>query len=165
MEETINTQPEVVEEVAVQQENPTADTQPTTPQELLNQLISRRNGEFEVKMSHADLKFIKNTINTKIEWKGPNEAYLVIMTVLTLDNALEAMDSKDTNPSKIKLPASTIESINFFLTKVTGKGLDGAQRIFSTAMQLRQVMEALRKLDDEIKFLKDEVDSTSKQAN
>jgi hypothetical protein len=105
-------------------------------------------------MSYADLKFIKNAVNQKIEWKGPNEAYLVIMTTLTIDNALADMNPKEDLPIKFKMPASTIESINFFLTKITGKGLDSAQRLFSTVMQLRQAVEAIRILDEEIKALK-----------
>ena len=154
MEETLNptaAEPEVVTEAAA----------PSTPLEQLNALIAKRNGEFEVKMSYADLKSIKNSVNQKIEWKGPNEAYLVIMTILTIDNVLESLDYKETSPVKIMMPASTIESINFFLTKITGKGLESAQRLFSTAMQLRQVMEVIRKLDEEIASLKKEVDAVA----
>lgn len=132
-------------------------TVPLTPQEQLTQLINRRTGEFEVRINHADLKFLKNTINQKVEWKGPNEAYLVIMSVLTMDNTLQAMDPKEATPVKIKLPASTIESINFFLTKIGGKGIDSAQRVFSVSMMFRQSMEAIRKIDEEINLLKSEL--------
>jgi hypothetical protein len=162
MEETINQPADVLETTESAPIQETAEnTTPLTPAGQLNALISRRNGEFEVKMSHADVKSIKNAINQKIEWKGPNEAYLVIMTVLTLDSVLEGMNPKEALPVKIKMPAATIESINFFLTKITGKGLDSAQRLFSTAMQLRQTVEAIRKLDEEIEVLKKEVDAAS----
>ena len=134
-----------------------AIAEPVTPQDQLNQLINRRTGEFEVRINHADLKFLKNTINQKVEWKGPNEAYLIIMSVLTLDNTLQAMDPKDSTPIKIQLPASTIESINFFLTKISGKGIESAQRLFSVSMMFRQSMEAIRKIDEEINLLKAEL--------
>jgi hypothetical protein len=156
MEEMLVTQPEMVnevEETIISQEGT-----PLTPTDHLAALTSRRNGEFELKMSHADVKAIKNAINQKIEWKGPNEAYLVIMTVLTLDSVLEGMNPKEALPVSVRVPAATIESINFFLTKITGKGLDSAQRLFSTAMQLRQAVEAIRILDEEIKTLKSELD-------
>lgn len=162
MEETLVTQPETTSEVnetqVAQEESLIKEPAALTPAEQLDALISRRNGEFDVKMSYADVKFIKNTVSQKVEWKGPNEAYLVIMTILTLDSVLEGMNIKETLPLKIKMPAATIESINFFLTKSTGKGLDSAQRLFSTAMQLRQAVEAIRILDEEIKTLKSQLD-------
>jgi len=152
MEETLNAAEPV--ELAVAAE----ETQPTQ-MDPLSELINRRMGEFDVKINHADLKYIKNSINSKIEWKGANEAYLVIMSILTIDNALEAMDPKKMEPTVIKLPASTIESINFFLSKITGKGIESAQRLFSISMMFRQPVEVLRKLDEEISVLKKEVDS------
>ena len=152
MEETLNAAEPV--ELAVAAE----ETQPTQ-MDPLSELINRRMGEFDVKINHADLKYIKNSINSKIEWKGANEAYLVIMSILTIDNALEAMDPKKMEPTLIKLPASTIESINFFLSKITGKGIESAQRLFSISMMFRQPVEVLRKLDEEISILKKEVDS------
>lgn len=161
MENTLDTMPEQetlapVSETVEQstQEEPTT---PATPQDQLTALVNRRMGEFNVKISHADLKYVKNAIHQKIEWKGPNEAYLVIMTVLTLDNALQVMDPKQMEPIQIALPASTIESLNFFLTKITGKGIDSAQKLFSISMMFRPAMEAIRKIDEEIKVLEAEV--------
>ena len=162
MEETINPSTETtIEETAVHTE-PVENAAPATPIDQLNALLARRNGQFDLSLSYADLKSIKNLVNQKIEWKGPNEAYLVIMTLLTIDSALEAMDPKNSSPVKIQLPASTLESVNFFLTKVTGKGLESAQRVFSMAMQLRKIMEVIHKLDEEINSLKSEIESEKK---
>lgn len=156
MEETLNTI-EQAEEVKVQE----GTTEPTAELDPLSELIRRRMGEFDVKINHADLKYIKNSINSKVEWKGPNEAYLIIMSILTIDNALEGMDPKKLEPVLIKLPASTIESINFFLTKITGKGIEPAQKLFSVSMMFRQAMEAIKKLDSEIEQLKGETAKNS----
>ena len=62
-------------------------------------------------------------------------------------------------PTLIKLPASTIESINFFLTKISGKGIESAQKLFSISMMFRQSMEVIKKMDQEIEQLKNEMKS------
>ena len=161
MENTLDTAPEqeVLAPVSetVEQATEETSTSPATPQEQLDALINRRMGEFSVKISHVDLKYVKNAINQKIEWKGPNEAYLVIMTILTIDNVLQEMDPKKTEQVQISLPSSTIESLNFFLTKVTGKGMESAQKLFSISMMFRPAMEAIRKIDEEIKVLEAEL--------
>jgi hypothetical protein len=149
MEETLNTT-ETAETVSTEVEM----QEPQAPLDPLSELINRRMGEFDVRINHADLKYVKNSINSKVEWKGPNEAYLVIMSILTIDNALEALDPKKMEPTIIKLPASTIESINFFLNKITGKGIEPAQKLFSISMMFRQSMEALKKMDQQIEQLK-----------
>jgi hypothetical protein len=154
MEETLNTA-EPTEMVAAAEEQPTPEVQ----QDPLSALINRRMGEFDVKINHADLKYVKNSINSKVEWKGPNEAYLVIMSILTIDNALDVLDPKKMEPTLIKLPASTIESINFFLTKISGKGIESAQKLFSISMMFRQSMEVIKKMDQEIEQLKNEMKS------
>lgn len=149
MEDTLNTT-DAVDTVSTEVEM----QEPQAPLDPLSELINRRMGEFDVRINHADLKYVKNSINSKVEWKGPNEAYLVIMSILTIDNALESMDPKKMEPTIIKLPASTIESINFFLTKITGKGIESAQKLFSISMMFRQSMEALKKMDQQIEQLK-----------
>ncbi len=114
--ETIN-ETETVEATVESTTESTQDA-PSTPEEHLNLLLQTRTGAFDVKINYADLKYLKNTINQKVEWKGPNEAYLTIMSILTIDGALNELDAKQTEPTLIKLPASTIESLNYFLTKI-----------------------------------------------
>ena len=142
--------PEVINETVV-------ESTPATPEEQLNALIQHRTGSFDVKINYADLKYLKNTLNQKIEWKGPNEAYLIIMSVLTIENCLQELDPKSPAPAQIKIAASTIESLNYFLTKITGKGLESAQKTFSISMMLRPAMEAIKKIDEEIEYLKKEL--------
>lgn len=154
MEETLTT-PEST--VVSEDSNRVEKTEPQTPQEQLNELVNRRMGQFDVRINYTDLKYIKNSINSKVEWKGPNEAYLIVMALLTIDAALESMDPKKAEAVQIKLPASTIESINYFLTKISGKGIESAQKIFSISMILRQPVETLKKLDQEIELLQSEI--------
>lgn len=162
MEETLNPTTESVAEVESSPVEIAESQNPATPQDQLNALINRRMGHFDVKINYADLKYIKNSINSKVEWKGPNEAYLVIMAMLTLDAALEEMDPKKSESIQVKLPASTIETINFFFNRLTGKGIESAQKMFSISMQLRQPIETLKKLDQEIEALQTELKTEKK---
>lgn len=164
MENTVNPMTETVDAATQAPTTPEpTESAPATPQDQLNALIAKRMGSFDIKISQADLKYIKNSINQKIEWKGPNEAYLVIMSLLSIENTLAEMDPKNLSPIQIKLPAATIEAINYFLSKISGKGLDSAQKLFSISMMFRQTMEAIRKLDEEIEFLKNELQINSEK--
>lgn len=152
MEQELQT-PELIEESKLTE----SQASESTPQEVLNSLLSRRTGEFEIKISHADLKYLKNSIAEKIEWKGPNEAYLTIISILSIENVIQSIDPATKEAIQIKLPASTIESINFFLNRIPGKGLNSAQRLFSLSMMFRPAMESLKRLDEEIEFLKNQI--------
>jgi hypothetical protein len=162
MEENTVQDIETTDSQSLQEEVLDETQAPLTPEEQLNSLINRRMGSFPIKINHADLKFIKNTITQKVEWKGPNEAYLVIISLLSIDNALSELDPKELSPAQINMPSSTLESINFFLSRVTGKGLDSAQKLFSVSMMIRPAMESLKKLDEEIEHLKKELQKTAK---
>ena len=150
------------EAVTTETTNETSTQTTLTPEEQLNALINRRSGEFDVKIGYMDLKYVKNALNTKIEWKGANEAYLVLISLLTIDNILSTLDPKSTESTLVKIPAATIESINYFLTRITGKGIESAQRLFSIAMMFRQPVETLKKIDEEIEVLKTELETAKK---
>ncbi len=145
-------------------ENTEVLDQPITPTvelsltDQLQELITKRTGEFEIQINYKDLKYIKNTLVQKIEWTGSNEAYLLILTVLSIDSCLEEMDPKNEFARvKISLPSSSLETINYFFSKVTGKGVDSAQKLFSAAMQLRPALEELKKLDEAIQSLREDI--------
>lgn len=122
----------------------------------LESLIQQRMGSFEINISPSDLKYIKNLLNNKVEWKGPNEAYLILMSLLSLSSELKEVDDRSTDRLTIALQSSTLESINFFLGKVTGKGEESAHRLFAVSMLLRPAMEQIRILDEAIEKLQSE---------
>ena len=128
-----------------------------TPDEQLSQLISERTGDFTFEITHNDLKYIKNTLSQRVEWTGANEAYLIIISLLSINASINKMDKKNEERVKISLPAATIESINFFFNKISGKGIDSAQRVFSVSMTLRPVLEKLKNLDNLINSFKTQV--------
>lgn len=129
------------------------------PQAELSELdaaIQARMGHFPIEISPADLKYIKNLLNNKIEWKGPNEAYLMLMSLLSISSELKERDSQSNERVSIQLPSTTLESINFFLNRVIGKGEESAHRLFAVSMLLRPAMEQIKKLDEVIEKLQSE---------
>jgi hypothetical protein len=159
-EETTN-----IEEQEVLIENTQSETMPESdeiveePQAELSELdkaVQARMGHFAINISPADLKYIKNLLNNKIEWKGPNEAYLMLMALLSISSELKERDSSSNERVHVQLPSTTLESINFFLNRVTGKGEESAHRLFAVSMLLRPAMEEIKKLDEIIEKLQSE---------
>lgn len=122
----------------------------------LDKAVQARMGHFTINISPADLKYIKNLLNNKIEWKGPNEAYLMLMAVLSISAELKERDTTSVERTQIQLPSTTLESINFFLNRVTGKGEESAHKLFAISMLLRPAMEEIKKLDETIEKLQSE---------
>ena len=154
-----------IEEQEVLIEDTQSETMPETdgvveePQAELSELdkaVQSRMGHFAINISPADLKYVKNLLNNKIEWKGPNEAYLMLMALLSISSELKERESSSTERVQIQLPSTTLESINFFLNRVTGKGEESAHRLFAVSMLLRPAMEEIKKLDELIEKLQSE---------
>lgn len=122
----------------------------------LDKAVQARMGHFTINISPADLKYVKNLLNNKIEWKGPNEAYLMLMALLSISSELKERDSSSNERVQVQLPSTTLESINFFLNRVTGKGEESAHRLFAVSMLLRPAMEEIKKLDELIEKLQSE---------
>jgi hypothetical protein len=155
-EETKTIEEQEVVSTVQNEVEPTTAEEPVTELSELESLIQQRMGSFEINISPSDLKYIKNLLNNKVEWKGPNEAYLILMSLLSLSSELKEVDDRSTDRLTIALQSSTLESINFFLGKVTGKGEESAHRLFAVSMLLRPAMEEIKRLDTLIETLKSE---------
>lgn len=123
-------------------------TASTTPETTLDRLIKERVGNFTLNISPADLKYVKNLLKNKIEWKGPNEAYLLLMSTISITSILAELDDRSSDRVAVDISLSTIEAINFFLNRVTGKGEESAHRIFAISMLIRPALEHMKSLDD-----------------
>jgi hypothetical protein len=157
MSEETTTPIEEQEVLTAIQDETTSTEENTTPElSELDSAIQRRMGSFDLNISPSDLKYIKNLLNNKVEWKGPNEAYLILMSLVSLSSELKESDDRSTERKRISLPSTTLESINFFLSKITGKGEESAQRLFAVSMLLRPAMEEIKKLDETIERLQSE---------
>ncbi len=156
-DETTQIDEQAVVENTIQNSDETGpDQSPEVELSELDKAVQARMGHFEINISPSDLKYIKNLLNNKIEWKGPNEAYLMLMSVLNLSSELKDRDTSSNERVKISLPSTTLESINFFLNRVTGKGEESAHRLFAVSMLLRPAMEEIKKLDELIEKLQSE---------
>ena len=151
-EQEVVISPELTEEVDSSLEESVVEE----PLSELDLAIQARMGHFPVQISPADLKYVKNLLNNKIEWKGANEAYLMLMSLLSISSELNDRDTSSTERVSISLPSTTLESINFFLNRVTGKGEESAHRLFAVSMLLRPAMEEIKKLDSIIEKLQSE---------
>jgi hypothetical protein len=153
--QNIEEQETLIEETQI---DPTlANEEPQVEMSELDKAVQARMGHFAINVSPSDLKYIKNTLNNKIEWKGPNEAYLMLTALLILSNELKSLEkSSPTERVNVSLPSTALESINYFLSKVTGKGEESAHRLFSVSMLLRPALEEIKKLDELIEKLQSE---------
>ena len=163
--ESTESQPESSTE-STDQEQSEPDFNSMSASEKFSYLGSRRMCNFKVTMTREDLKFIKNTLTGKVEWKGPNEAYLLIISFISIDGVLQHLDQKNAKqPVEFELSSAAIESISHFLTRVTGKGVESAQRLFAISMLLRPAMEKIRSLDTQIEQVKSELKSKKSEEN
>jgi hypothetical protein len=155
---TIEEQEVLIEDVQSElvQESEETDQSPEVELSELDKAVQARMGHFTINISPVDLKYIKNLLNNKIEWKGPNEAYLMLMAVLSISAELKDRDTSSVERTQIQLPSTTLESINFFLNRVTGKGEESAHKLFAISMLLRPAMEEIKKLDETIEKLQSE---------
>jgi hypothetical protein len=155
---TIEEQEVLIEDVQSElvQESEETDQSPEVELSELDKAVQARMGHFTINISPVDLKYIKNLLNNKIEWKGPNEAYLMLMAVLSISAELKDRDTSSVERTQIQLPSTTLESINFFLNRVTGKGEETAHKLFAISMLLRPAMEEIKKLDETIEKLQSE---------
>lgn len=145
------------EETVSAETSPTEPEKPLTKEEQLNALINRRMGNFDLHITYHDLKYVRNSLNDKVEWSGPSEAYLLLIANLSITNTLGEMDQKNQSPVKVPFSSAVIESINYFFSKIKGKGMESAQKVFSVSMTLRPAMENIKRLDAEINQLKEEL--------
>lgn len=127
------------------------NTAKLSPEDQLSELQKKRMGSFEVEMSHADATYFRNVLQ-KSEWKGPQQAYLLVIAKAELDNVVISLGqgSKDQR-HKVELSSAVIESLNFFLNNKIGKGVDSANKLFYASMVLRPSMIEISGIDNKIK--------------
>jgi hypothetical protein len=77
------------------------------------------------------------------------------MAVVAISNEIRSFEKgADANTRRqVSLPATTVESINFFLSRVSGKGEEAAHRLFAVSMLLRPTMEEIKNLDSQISIM------------
>jgi len=163
-----DSKPEVAETtveapVEVKTEEQPKEEKELTPEETLEKLKDfRKNGSISLEVNYSDFKKIRNTFKNDIPWEGPNQAYLLTILMLGLEAGLSMMDPKSDKSQKVPLKNDSIESIAFFLNKVTGKNSHSAQNSLGMFFALQQAITQLKQIDQEIASLspKEKTDDT-----
>lgn len=127
-----------------------------SPAEKLAKLQTERMGNFKVTLSYDDASYLRNLLD-KVEFKGPQQAYLLIISKLEMTQICETLKTlPKESRHNVEISAAAIESMSFFINSKTGKGIDSAQRLFSASMQLRPAISHINRIEDEIESLKNE---------
>lgn len=153
MENTVTDQ--ILEETLPQTEAPETQDQSTNvdnPQSELERLIEIRTGLFDVNLELEDLKWLKNTCNSKFSFKGPNDAFMLINAYLGLDGAIQNIGAQK-DVKTVKLTAATVEALAVLVNRYEGTGVGPAQKVFKVAISLQQAISIMRELDSQINAL------------
>ena len=134
------------------------EAEEVSPEERLEQLKNfRQTGSVSVEMTPKDFKFVYNTFRNKVEWRGPNEAYMLNILLMGLTSAKQQIDTKKDEAQRIQLSNSTIEIMSQFQHRVGGKDSKSAMNhmglfgmINNCMAQIKQVEEEIAKLEDEL---------------
>lgn len=133
------------------------------PKSELDKLIEMRTGLFDVNLDSEDLKWLKNSCNSKFSFKGPNDAFMLINAFLGLDAAIQNTP-KNNETRTVKLTAATVEALAVLVNRYEGSGVGPAQKIFKVAVALQQVISIMRELDSQISALEKAMDFEKNQA-
>jgi len=129
------------------------DEENLSPADRLAKLQLERMGNIKVMLSYEDASYLKNLLD-KVEFKGPQQAYLLIISKLEMTQICETLKSLPKNSRhNVEISAAAIESMSFFINSKTGKGIDSAQRLFSASMQLRPAISYINRIQDEIEAI------------
>jgi hypothetical protein len=153
MENTVTDQ--ILDETIPQMEAPETQDQSSdveNPKLELDRLIEIRTGLFDVNLELEDLKWLKNTCNSKFSFKGPNDAFMLINAYLGLDAAIQNMGPQK-DAKTVKLTAATVEALAVLVNRYEGTGVGPAQKVFKVAISLQQVISIMRELDSQINAL------------
>ena len=147
----------------IQEENspevePTSEEKEVSPEEQLKQLTDfRRNGSVTFEMTYDQFKKLRNTFKNDIPWKGPNQAYLLSILMLNLEQTLASLDSKDVAVQKIGIRNDSVEAMSVFLNSIEGKNSHSAQASLGMFLSIQQGIAQLQSVDAQIKQLEEQL--------
>jgi hypothetical protein len=136
-----------------------------TPEEQLKQLEEfRSKGNISMDMTYEQFKKMRNTFKNDIEWQGPNQAMLLSILMLNLEQGLASMDPKNSEPQKVSIRNESVESISFFVNLIKGKNSHSAQNSLGMFLSIQQAVAQLQSIDKQIEVLKGTLDTKSKKS-
>jgi len=135
-----------------------------SPEEQLEQLKQfRKNGSVTLEMTHSQFKKMRNVFKNDISWKGPNQAYLLSILMLNLEQALSSMDPKEENEQRVALRNDSIEAMSVFVNSIEGKSSHSATLSLGMFLSIQQAISQLQSVDSQIKSLEDSLKSNKEK--
>lgn len=137
-----------------------AQPQPQAEAEMseVDKLIAQRTGYWPLSLELADLKWIKNSCQSKWGYTGPNEAFMLMNCYLGFAaavNRIEQAQKEGTDSGQPMVQASALEACAMLINRASGTGLESAQRAFRIAIALNGPIMEMKSLDDRISKLRD----------
>jgi len=109
-----------------------------------------RMGKFTIGLGYSDAVFFRNLLD-KSQFKGPQQAYLLIVAKAELSQVVAGLKDQDKNTRyEVELTSACIESLGFFMNAFEGKGSDSATKLFTASMLLRPSMGKINELDNKL---------------
>jgi hypothetical protein len=120
-------------------------------------LTNKRTGFWEISLEEADVRWIKNQCNSKFNFVGPNEAFMLMNCYLGFASALarhEQATKAGQAPGPFLIQAVALEACALMLNRFEGSGMESAQRVFRIAVALNGPISEMKDLDERIAELK-----------
>ena len=139
------------------------EVDPLSPEEqILKDLETERMGSFKVGLGYGDAVYFRNLLD-KSEYKGPQQAYLLVIAKAELSQVCEGLKNNDKGKRfDVDLSSACIESLGFFMNNFSGKGSDSATKLFTASMLLRPAMGLINQIDAQLAETRKNLESTDK---
>tara|TARA_R110002074_G_scaffold67007_2_gene158021 strand:- start:11653 stop:12204 length:552 start_codon:yes stop_codon:yes gene_type:complete len=119
----------------------------------------RKNGNVTLDVSYSSFKMIRNTFKNKVAWTGPNQAYLLCVLNMNMEQALSSMDSKSPDSQKVAIRNDSVEAMSVFINDISGDNYHSAQNNLSMFLQIQQAIAQLQTADKQIESLVSKIDN------
>lgn len=128
---------------------------------LLETLQDRlNNGKFVCEMSFKTLKHIRSFLLSKAVYKGHQEAIYLAGAMFAIESTIAVQGSvslKETEQIRgFQLPASTIQIINYFLSKIEGTGYNSVETYLAMVAPIGNTMKKIGEIQTQIDELQKE---------
>ena len=167
-QENLDNQPELKTEESTDVDRTVVETEPVVPEkdvsdeEKLVQLKEfRKNGNVTLDTTYSSFKLIRNTFKNKVSWTGPNQAYLLCVLNMNMEQALAAMDTASTESQTVSLRNDSIEAMSVFINQISGDNYHSAQTNLGMFLQVQQAISQLQSIDKQIKELEAKIENNS----
>lgn len=119
----------------------------------------RKNGNVTLDVSYSSFKMIRNIFKNKVAWTGPNQAYLLCVLNMNMEQALSSMDSKSVDSQRVAIRNDSVEAMSVFINNISGDNYHAAQNNLSMFLQIQQAIAQLQTIDKQIESIVSKIDN------